>query len=75
MKEKIFNAQEAVYNLAVSLIDMLEQHSGTGHNGQLFDDGLSANERAIDALWQIGVITIKEGQNFINFGKLEQLKN
>lgn len=75
MKGKVFTAQEAVYNLAVALIDMLEQHARTGSDGQLFDDGLSANEGAIDALWKIGIINQKEGKDFINFEKLEQLKN
>lgn len=74
MKGKIFNAQEVLYELAIALIDMLEQHAGTSHDGQLFDNGLSANERAIDALRQIGVINTEEGKNFINFDKLEQLK-
>lgn len=65
----------ALYELAIALIDMLEQHAGSGENGELFDDGLSANENAIGALHRIGVIDYKDGKNFINLEKLEKLKN
>lgn len=66
---------DALYELAIALIDMLEQHASTGFDGELFDDGLSANENAIGVLHRIGVIDYKDGKNFINFEKLEKLKN
>lgn len=62
-----------IYELAIALIDMLEQHTGSGENGELFDDGLSANENAIGALHKIGVIDYKNGKTFINFDKLNNL--
>lgn len=63
-----------IYELATALIDMLEQHAGTGKDGELLDDGLSANENAIEALRKIGVIDYKNDKTFINFDKLEKLK-
>jgi hypothetical protein len=69
-----FMDKKIIYDLAIVLIDMLEQHATNGRNGRLFDDGLSANENAIGALYKIGIIDVKRGKNYINFDKLEQLK-
>lgn len=71
MTENLEPTNKQIYNLAIALIDMLEQHAPSGKEGELFDDGLSANENAISELYKLGIVEIKNGRIFINFKKLE----
>lgn len=57
--------------LADALIDVLEQYVGFGSMGDLLDDGLSCNEKAIRALIEAGFVEVKNNRYFVKNIKKE----
>ena len=74
--EKIISDKKIIHELSMAIINMLEHYTDSDIKGNIYDDGLSCNEIAVEILWRIGIIYSERHNgiwhNRVNRKKLEE---